>query len=604
MEPAALGPENKRLPTLPALDGIRALAIMAVVLYHGDLEWFPGGLLGVEVFFVLSGYLITSLLWSELRATNQIGIGTFLTRRARRLFPALFVMLFVVVAAWVLFLPTEIARTRGDVAAAATYTSNWYLIHSDHSYFVTFTRPSPFGHLWSLAIEEQFYLLWPPVLYLLWRFVKRPGRVAAVIGAGAAASFAALMLLYHGGDPSRVYYGTDTRASGLLIGAALAVLWRPFETEAAQLRSRPWALDAATVGSAAFLIWSFTRFDEFAPFTYRPGMLLVACATAALIASCVHPRARVGRALGTAPLRWLGRRSYGVYIWYFPVFALTRPGVDLDWSIERTFALRVAITLALAMLSFRFVEEPIRNGAIGRWADRTAERMRAPFPDGRRYRLGLGATSLAAALLVAPIVGAALDAKLAPPTEQTSSPVAFLADEPIASIGSLTAAAARPAPPPSLGTVIAIGDSVMVGARPAMRAKFDRISIDAAVGRQVSDGIARLERLRDAGRLGRVVIIHLGNNGHFTSAQFDRIMRVLSTVERVIFVNVKVPRRWEASVNRVLVAGVHRHSRAKIVNWRHLWRSCGGRVFGSDATHLTSAGARCYARILAGAVSP
>ena len=206
--------EDQHLPTLPPLDGIRAVAVAAVLLYHSDIFWFPGGLLGVEVFFVLSGYLITSLLWTELGRARSIDIPHFWQRRARRLFPALFVMLAVVSAVWVFGLSHEVARIRGDVVAAATYTSNWYLIHGNHSYFISFARPSPFGHLWSLAIEEQFYLVWPPLLYLLWRVFKRPGRIAAVALAGAAGSAVTLALLYHTGDPSRIDDGTDTRACG------------------------------------------------------------------------------------------------------------------------------------------------------------------------------------------------------------------------------------------------------------------------------------------------------------------------------------------------------------------------------------------------------
>src|SRR5918996_1552662 len=228
MSSVGLRRSGGRLPTLPALVGIRAVAIAAVLLYHSDIFWFPGGLLGVEVFFVLSGYLITSLLLGELQTISRIRIRDFLARRARRLLPALFVMLAVMATILVAWLPSEVARTRGDVAAAASYTSNWYLIHADHSYFIDFQRPSPFGHLWSLAIEEQFYLLWPPILLFLWRRVRRRRRIAATMLAGAALSSGLLAWLFDAADPSRIYYGTDTRASGLLIGSALAVLWRPF----------------------------------------------------------------------------------------------------------------------------------------------------------------------------------------------------------------------------------------------------------------------------------------------------------------------------------------------------------------------------------------
>ena len=588
----ARGRAGGRLPTLPALDGIRAVAVAAVLLYHSDIFWFPGGLLGVEVFFVLSGYLITSLLWSEVGWTGGISVIEFYRRRARRLLPAVGVMIVVVSAAWVAWLPGEVAATRGDVVAAATYTSNWYLIHADHSYFFNFLRPSPFAHLWSLAIEEQFYLVWPPVMLFLWKKVRSPKRAAALILGGAGLSVVALTLLYRQGDPSRIYYGTDTRASALMIGAALALVWRPFAIESPKPRVAPWILDAATVASAGFLVFSFMRFDDTSPVTYRPGLLLVSLATAGLIAAVVHPDARLGRALAATPLRWLGKRSYSVYLWYFPVFAVTRPGVDLDMSIGSAFALRVAATLTLATLSYRYVEQPIRNGALGRWIRAVRERARAPGRAGQRFDLGLRLSVLSTVTMLAILSVAMADAR--PPIAAASSasaPVRHVEDS------------AEPVPfEPSKGPFLAIGDSVMVGAKPELRDRFRRITVNARVGRQVKEGIALLEQLRASGRLGNVVVIHLGNNGRFSSAQFDRIMRAVAGVPKVVFVNVKVPRRWEASVNRVLVAGVRRHPGAVLVNWRRNWRACGGRIFGSDATHLTAVGARCYARTIAAAI--
>lgn len=602
---------GNRIPTLPALDGIRALAIAAVVTYHGDIYWTPGGLLGVEVFFVLSGYLITSLLWSELRETRTLALGTFLKRRARRLLPAVFVMLAIVSAAFVVWWPEEVGRIRGDVAAAATYTSNWYLVGTDHSYFATFARPSPFGHLWSLAIEEQFYLIWPPVLFLLWKVLKRrPRNVAIAIVAGAAASVAALALLYESGDPSRIYYGTDTRAAGLLIGAVLAVLWRPFSRAPADRKDvRPWMLDAATVASVAFLVFAFMRFDDLAPSTYRPGLPLVALATAVLIATAVHPAARLAKLFGTAPLRWLGKRSYSVYIWYFPVFAVTRPGVDYDVTIGTAFAIRIAATITLAELSYRFVEQPIRNGALGRVVARLRTRIRQPSLGGRRLALRLAWAGLGVTLLLSGLAVEVIRAPIIPVgNESLSSPIAGI--DPIDGVDVFGPPELPPMEfPPTTSVqdrpVIAIGDSVMVSARQQLRDRFARIAIDAQVARQVPEGIARLKAYRDAGRLGEVVVIHLGNNGRFTRPQFDAIMEVLEDVERVLFVNVKVPRRWEASNNNVLANGVGRHAgHAVLVSWRRLARSCSGKVFGPDGTHLTGPGGRCYARIIAAQASP
>ena len=585
-----------RLPTLPALDGIRAVAIAGVLLYHSDIFWFPGGLLGVEVFFVLSGYLITSILWNELLAEGRIGIPTFLKRRARRRFPALFVMLAVACAVWVIWYPQEVARVRGDVAAAATYTSNWYMIHGDHSYFTQFARPSPFGHLWSLAIEEQFYLLWPPILFGLFIWLKKPARVAGAVLAGAAVSVIALSFLYHaGGDASRIYFGTDTRAAGLLIGSALALVWRPYAfTEwSGRHGDKPWLLDAATVMSGAIIVWAFMRFEDTSSWTYRPGLLVVSLATASLIASAVHPNARIGRVLGVRPMRWLGKRSYSIYIWYFPVFALTRPGVDNQLSIGTAFLVRLAITLTLAEFSYRWVEQPIRNGALGRFMRRVREHGRVAGSLRRKTVLGLSAAG-SVALILASSLAVAMAAAIPPPRDKSASSSGHFGRP-----EEITPISLGLGPNPH---VVALGDSVMVGARPQLRERFSTIRVDAKVARQVSDGINRLKLMRRRGQLGDAVIIHLGNNGKFTTAQFEEIMKVLSGVKRIVFVNVKVPRRWEASVNRVLVAGVHRHSGVKYVNWRHSWRYCKGRVFGSDATHLTPAGARCYARMLAGAI--
>ena len=223
------GPRRPRLGYQPGLDGLRAVAVVAVLLYHFGVSWLPGGFLGVEVFFVISGYLITSLLLAEWRADHGIALGSFWARRARRLLPALFAMLAVVSAAALIFAPDAVPELRRGIPAALVYMTNWYEIVRKQSYFARFGRPPLLLHLWSLAVEEQFYLIWPPLLLLGVRRTRgrRRPRVYAALG-GAAASALAGYLLYHPGvDPSRVYYGTDTRASGLLLGAVLAMGWTP-----------------------------------------------------------------------------------------------------------------------------------------------------------------------------------------------------------------------------------------------------------------------------------------------------------------------------------------------------------------------------------------
>ena len=359
---------------LPGLDGLRAIAVLAVLAYHIGLSWTPGGLLGVGVFFTLSGYIITDLLLGQQARTGSLQLVDFWLRRARRLLPALFVMLTVVVGWVALFDRAQLAALRGMVASAALYVSNWWLIAQHQSYFSRFGPPSPLGHLWSLAVEEQFYLVWPWLVLLglaLSRRRRRHGSseyygLAAVTMLLAAASATAMALLYHPGyDPTRVYDGTDTRAFALLIGAALAFVWPSRKLRASMSKASTWTLDGVGVVGLlviAALIW---RTTEYSAFLYRGGLVLLSVATAMVVAAVAAPASRVGRMLGAAPVRWIGVRSYGIYLWHYPIIVLTTPANTTD-SLGRG-ALQVAASIVVAALSWHFVEEPIRHGALERW---------------------------------------------------------------------------------------------------------------------------------------------------------------------------------------------------------------------------------------------
>ena len=359
---------------VPGLDGLRAIAVLAVIAYHIGLGWAPGGLLGVGVFFTLSGYLITDLLLGQHAATGGLPLLDFWRRRARRLLPALFTML-AVVACWVALLrPSQLPALRGAMAAAAAYVSNWWLIAQNSSYFARFGPPTPLGHLWSLAVEEQFYLIWPWLLWLGLRLTRRrsePARGYLLATAAllmAAGSVVAMVALYHPGyDPTRVYDGTDTRAFALLIGAALAFVCPSRRMRAEVSARRRLGTDAAGVAGLiviGLLIW---RTTQYSPFLYRGGMVVLSIATAAVVWAVVSPATRLGRVLGAQPLRWLGVRSYGIYLWHYPIIVLTSPAYGSP-TLARSGA-QVAATIAVAALSWRFIEEPIRQGAIGRWKE-------------------------------------------------------------------------------------------------------------------------------------------------------------------------------------------------------------------------------------------
>jgi peptidoglycan/LPS O-acetylase OafA/YrhL len=389
---------------MPGLDGLRAIAVLAVIAYHLGAPWAQGGLLGVGVFFTLSGYLITDLLLGRWRA-GSLRLGNFWIRRARRLLPALFLML-IVVTAWVtLAQPSQLASLRGAVASAATYWNNWWLISQHISYFARFGPPSPLGHLWSLAIEEQFYLLWPFVLILGLRFVReRPGPARvhlrlALITIGLAIASAVLMaVLYHPGfDSSRVYDGTDTRAFGLLFGAALAMVWPAAQLSRNVAPPARRLLDGlGTIGlvGIALLIW---RTNQYSSFLFPIGFVLLSLSTVLLLAALVHPAARLGRILGIRPLRWIGVRSYGIYLWHFPVIVLTTPTLEAGHVALGRAVLQTAATFIIAALSWRFVEDPIRRGALGRiWTRVKSGRWSL----GSLPRLGWATLGASAAVLV------------------------------------------------------------------------------------------------------------------------------------------------------------------------------------------------------------
>jgi peptidoglycan/LPS O-acetylase OafA/YrhL len=370
---------------MPGLDGLRAIAVLAVIAFHLGFGWAPGGLLGVGIFFTLSGYLITDILLSQLAARGHIRLGRFWLARARRLLPALFLMLVLVVAWVTVFGPAQPQQFRDGVVASALYVSNWQLIFGDVSYFARFAAPGPLNHLWSLAIEEQFYIFWPFVLLVGVKLVReaplpsgvRP-RLAGATLLLALVSVILMAAIYRPSlDPSRVYYGTDTRAFELLFGAALAMVWPSRKLSrriSAGARNTLDALGAVGLLTIALMIW---RTGQYSSFLYRGGFVVLSIATVLLVAALAHPASRLGPVLGWKPLRWIGVRSYAIYLWHFPIIVLTTPGGIANGAEPLRELLQVAAIFAAAALSWKFVEDPIRHGAIGRlWRQARGGRWR------------------------------------------------------------------------------------------------------------------------------------------------------------------------------------------------------------------------------------
>jgi peptidoglycan/LPS O-acetylase OafA/YrhL len=367
-------PVKRNQRYMPGLDGLRAIAVLAVIAFHLGFGWAPGGLLGVGVFFTLSGYLITDILLSQLAARGHIRLGRFWLARARRLLPALFLMLILVVAWVTIFGPAQPQQFRNGVVASALYVSNWQLVFGDVSYFARFAAPGPLNHLWSLAIEEQFYIFWPFILLVGVKLVReaplpsgvRP-RLAGATLLLALVSVVLMAVIYRPSlDPSRVYYGTDTRAFELLFGAALAMVWPSRKLSrriSAGARNTLDALGVVGLLTIALMIW---RTGQYSSFLYRGGFVVLSVATVLLVAALAHPASRLGPILGWKPLRWIGMRSYAIYLWHFPIIVLTTPGGIANGAEPLRELLQVAAIFGAAALSWKFVEDPVRHGAIGR----------------------------------------------------------------------------------------------------------------------------------------------------------------------------------------------------------------------------------------------
>jgi peptidoglycan/LPS O-acetylase OafA/YrhL len=569
---------SKRLPYMPGLDGLRAIAVLAVFVYHFHNNgggWLPGGFLGVDVFFVISGYLITSLLLSEFRKEGRVDLVRFWLRRARRLLPAVGVLIAVVMVLGAFFDFGQISTLRGQALASMAYVTNWDLIFSHQSYFEQFARPSLFRHLWSLAVEEQFYLLWPLVFAAcMTRFGHR--RLVVGVIAGAIASSLLMAILFDPVNPNRVFYGTDTRATPLLIGVALAFFWNPERLKAKTGTLAPAALDAIGAFALAMMLITFLTVHDYEKSLYHGGFLLLSLWTALLIAALAHPAADIGRIVGNPGMRWLGLRSYSFYLWHWPVLELTRPGIDVPLHGPILFALQLGATLALADLSYRYVEQPFRRSTS--WAR----------PDWLRIgRVGIAVGVTAVVLVVgwSGIVPRGHPGQLRVASAQIT-PKKFVAHP-------VSVSKALP--------VLALGDSVMVDARSGLaRLLGGQLTLNAAVGRQPGEIVSLLHNYAAARKVPDDVVLQLGNNGPVYSDDLEKLHDALRGVAHVYLVNVEVPRSWQGEVNSALSEAAHNWGQAQLVDWHGIASSHGGIT--TDGIHLTSKGIELYSRLVASSV--
>jgi peptidoglycan/LPS O-acetylase OafA/YrhL len=464
---------------IAGLDGLRAIAVLSVIAYHLGFSWAGGGLLGVGVFFTLSGYLITDLLLDDWRRHGHFRLRAFWLRRARRLLPALFSMLGVVSVLVALLDPAWLGTVRQQVISGALYFANWSTIAQHGSYFSQFAAPMPLDHLWSLSIEEQFYLLWPLLLLLGVRLTRERKQLAILPLLLTAASVAAMALLYHpGADPTRVYEGTDTRAFALLIGAALAVVWPSRSLRRSSGSGSRNLLDAAGVIGLAGILLLVWRTNSLSSFLYPEGILLLSLATAAVVGAVIIPGSRLGSVLGWRPLRWIGVRSYGIYLWHYPIIVLI--GQRSRGTRYVQAGLEFAVTLLVSDLSWRYLEQPIRRGSFSRlWRQivHGAGALRA-----RRQALAVSGTAVVVGLPVLGLTGSLPKALARTSSSQWSNPQQVMAYE-RAEAGRLAAQwdqrTGSSATRASCRSVVYIGDSTSTDETSARAIPDPRFRLDA-----------------------------------------------------------------------------------------------------------------------------
>ena len=561
---------------IPAIDGLRAVAVIAVMLYHLEFKWIPGGFLGVDLFFVISGYVITRLLLDSIQRSGGLDLRAFYVARIRRLLPPLVFMIITTTIVVGLWAPDTMRRFLGDTPFALFGGMNWWLVFRHTDYFEAIGRPPLLQHTWSLGVEAQFYLVWPLILLLVLKYFgknKIPGAALLI----AAFSGVALLLVSlqvdaaNASQVSHVYFGTDTHSIGLFLGAALAVSWIPQNLQETVTQKAQDFIDGIGVIGLLGIIACFLFVDETDPTLYKLAFPLAGIFGCAIITSIVHPASRFAPILSSKPFIWIGERSYAIYLWHWVVFQVTRPNYDLEGSEWALYALRILIVFALADISLRLVELPVRTGLIDYWFKGMKYRT-------KRVQLRQKAGVILIVLAIATLTGTAATSAIAKGDRQ---------------LAELKEQLEQPTTTPEIkeGGLWVTGDSVILGIRFELNTRQHIGLINARVGRQAPELLDVI--VHDKTNMqGSTIVLNLGNNNRLTEEQVASIFDAIKDQPKIVVVNTAVPRGWRDE-NNALIARYASQYGAQLVDWAAI--SDGHpEYFGPDGVHLVPTGVRAY----------
>ena len=565
---------------IPAIDGLRAVAVIAVMLYHLGVSWIPGGFLGVDLFFVISGYVITRLLLDSIQRSGGLDLRAFYKSRLRRLLPPLAFMIVTTTLFIGVWAPDTIKRLLTDTPFALTGIMNWWLVFEQQDYFESIGRPPLLQHTWSLAVEAQFYLIWPLILLLVLRQLGRRVIPAAAltiaIGSGIALLLVSLRIDSSSSQSvSHVYFGTDTHSIGLFLGAALAVNWIPQNLKVDIAKRAQDVIDAIGVFGFLGILTCFLFIDESNPTLYKIAFPLAGIFGCAIIMSIVHPASRFAPLLQGKAILWIGERSYAIYLWHWIVFQVTRPSVDLAGASWALYALRVLIVFALADISLRWVELPFRNGYIESWF----RGMKYRTKKVRVRQKTTLALSIISVLLATSLVSANAIAI-------SDRNLAKLKLE-IASGAEVQTQISNPA-----DGLWVVGDSVILGIRHELSGRRDVGLINAHVGRQAPELIEVLNK--DQARMaGAPIIVNMGNNNRLAETEVVSIFEAIKDQPQIIVVNTAVHRGWKDENNSLIAQVAASYQNVKIVDWNKISEGH-PEYFAPDGVHLVPTGIAVY----------